>query len=71
MQEHFCVLVCKMEGFPGGVSGKDPCLPMQETKMCGFDPWVGKTPRGEHGNPLQCSGLENPHGQRRLVGSSP
>ena len=31
----------------------------------GFDPWVGKMPwRGEHGNPLQGSCLENPHGQR-------
>ena len=26
----------------------------------GFDPWVGKTPGGGHGNPLQCSCLENP-----------
>ena len=26
---------------------------------CGFDPWVGKSPRGGHGNPLQNSCLEN------------
>ena len=26
---------------------------------------------GRHGNPLQCSCLENPHGQRSLVGYSP
>ena len=26
---------------------------------------------GGLGNPLQCSCLENPHGQRRLVGCSP
>ena len=25
-----------------------------------FNPWVGKIPRGGHGNPLQCSSLENP-----------
>ena len=44
MQEYFCVLVWEMEGFPDGASGKDPHLPMKETKMSGFDPWVGKTP---------------------------
>ena len=27
-------------------------------------------PGGGHGNPLQYSGLENPHGQRSLVGCS-
>ena len=26
----------------------------------GFDPWVEKIPWGGHGNPLQCSCLENP-----------
>ena len=25
-----------------------------------FDPWVGKSPGGGHGNPLQYSCLENP-----------
>ena len=29
-------------------------------KRSGFDPWVGKSPRGGHGNPLQYSCLENP-----------
>ena len=32
----------------------------------GFNPWVGKIPWGEHDNPLQYSGLENPHGHGRL-----
>ena len=27
-----------------------------------FDPWVGKIPGEGHGNPLQCSYLEKPHG---------
>ena len=27
-------------------------------------PGFGRSPAGGHGNPLQCSGLENPHGQR-------
>ena len=30
---------------------------MRET---GFDPWVGRSPGGGHGNPLQYSCLENP-----------
>ena len=33
----------------------------------GFDPWLGRFPGG-HGNPLQYSCLENPHGQRSLAG---
>ena len=35
--------------------------------------WSGlrRSPRGGHGNPLQYSCLENPHGQRSLAGHSP
>ena len=36
-----------------------------------FNPWVGKIPGGGHGNALQYSCLENPHGQRSLAGYSP
>ena len=32
---------------------------------------LGRSPAGGHGNPLQYSCLENPYGQRSLVGSSP
>ena len=43
-----------------------------EVKRPGFDPTPGsgRSPRGGYGNPLQYSCLENPHGQRRLVGYS-
>ena len=34
-------------------------------------PWVERSPGGGQGNPLQCSCLENPHGQRSLAGYSP
>ena len=34
-------------------------------------PGLGRFPGGGHGNPLQYSCLENPHGQRSLVGYSP
>ena len=33
-------------------------------------PGLGRFPGGGHGNPLQCSCLENAHGQRSLAGSS-
>ena len=32
---------------------------------------LGRSPGEGHGNPLQHSGLENPHGQRSLAGYSP
>jgi len=34
----------------------------------GFDCALGRSPGGGHGNPLQYSCLENPHGQRSLEG---
>ena len=34
-------------------------------------PKLGKSPGGGHGNPLQNSCLENPHGQRSLAGCIP
>ena len=36
----------------------------------GLIPGSGRSPGGENGNPLQYSCLENPHGQRSLVGYS-
>ena len=37
----------------------------------GSIPELGRSPGGGHGNPLQYSCLETPHGQRSLVGDSP
>jgi len=37
----------------------------------GSIPGLERCPGGGHGNPLQYSCLENPHGQRSLVGYSP
>ena len=34
-------------------------------------PGLGRSLGGGHGNPLQYSCLDNPHGQRRLAGYSP
>ena len=36
----------------------------------GSTPGLGRSPERGHGNPLQYSCLENPHGQRSLVGYS-
>ena len=35
----------------------------------GLIPGLGRLPGEGHGKPLQCSCLENPHGQRSLAGS--
>ena len=48
-------------GFPGGASGKEPTCQSRRHEKHGFNPQVRKIPPGGgHGNPLQCSCLENP-----------
>ena len=55
-------------GFTGGLAGKEcPCNVGDLDSIPGF----GRSPGGGHGNPLQYSCLENPHGQRSLEGCSP
>ena len=39
---------------------KTPDCQCRRQKRCESDPWVGKTPGGGHGNPLQDSFLEIP-----------
>ena len=56
------------EGFPGGSDGKESTCGKGDL---GLIPGLGRSPGGGHGNPLQHSCLENPHGQRSLVGYSP
>ena len=51
-------------GFPGGSEGKESVC------NAGDLGWED-SPGGGHGNPLQYSCLENPHGQRSLAGYSP
>ena len=55
-------------GFPGGSDGKESSYNVGDL---GLTPGLGRSPGGGHGNPLQYSCLENPHGQRILVGYSP
>ena len=54
-------------GFLGGSDGKESACNAGDL---GLTPRLGRSPRGEHGNPLQYSCLENPHGQWCLVGYS-
>ena len=42
-----------------------------DVRDVGSDPGLGRSSAGGHGNPFQCSYLDNPHGQRSLVGYSP
>ena len=58
-------------GFPGGASGKEPPANAGDVRDLGSIPGLGRPPGGGHGNPLQYSCLENPHGQRSLAGYSP
>ena len=54
--------------FPGGSDGKASAYSSGDL---GLIPGLGTYPGEGHGNPLQYSCLENPHGQRSLVGYSP
>ena len=52
-------------GFPGGSAGKESaCSAGDLGSILG----LGRSPGGGHGNPLQYSCLENPHGQSNLAG---
>ena len=55
-------------GFPGGSDGKEST---QTAGDLGLIPGLGRCPGGGHGNPLQDSCLENPHGQRSLADYHP
>ena len=56
-------------GFPGCSDGKESGCNAGDL---GLIPGLGRrSPGGGHGNPFQYSCLENPHGQRSLVGYSP
>ena len=54
-------------GFPGGSDSKESTCSARDP---GSIPGLGKCPGGGHGNPLQYTCLENPHGQRNLAGYS-
>ena len=57
-------------GFPGGSDGKESACNAGDLGSIPIPGW-GRSPGGGHGNPLQYSCLENPHGQKSLAGYSP
>ena len=67
MHSYYSILWMKW-GFPGGSDGKESA---HNERNLGLIPELGRSPGGGHGNSLQYSCLENPHGQRSLVGYSP
>ena len=56
------------QGFPGGSDGKESAHNAGDP---GSPPGLRRSPGEAHGNPLQYSCLENPLGQRSLLGYSP
>ena len=61
-------IACWITGFPGCLDGKESVCNVGDQ---GSIPGLGRSPEGGHGNTLQYSCLENPHGQRSLAGCSP
>jgi len=55
-------------GFSGDSDGKEAAC---KARNLGLIPELGRSPGGRHGNPLQYSCLENPHGEKSLAGYSP
>ena len=55
------------KGFPGGSVGRESTCSAEDL---GLIPGLGRSPERGHGNPFQFPCLENPHGQRSLVGCS-
>ena len=55
-------------GFLGGSDGKESSCNVGDP---GSISGLGRSPGGRHGNPLQSSSLENPHGQKSLASYSP
>ena len=58
------VTLLNIVDFPGDSDGRELAC---EAGYLGSIPGFGRSPGGGHGNPLQYSCLENPHGQRSLV----
>ena len=65
---HFMKSHGRNSGFPGGSDRKESACNVERPDSI---PGLGRFPGGGHDNPLCYSCLENPHGQRNLVGYSP
>ena len=54
------MFTCKLYISSGGTKGKEPACQCRRHKRNGFDSWLGRSPGGGHGYPLQYSCLDNP-----------
>ena len=61
-------MATKLMDFSGSSAGKESSCNAGDL---GLIPGLGRSPGAGNGNPLQYSCLENPHGQRSLLGYSP
>ena len=76
--KHACYMICsapfsfpncprmRLEGFPGGASGKESACQCKRPKRCGFDHWVGKIPWRSAWQPTPEFLSGGSHGQRSL-----
>ena len=65
-QQTFTIINSKgIHHFPGGSDDKESTCNAGDLDSI---PGLGRSPGGGHGNPLKYSCLENPRGQRSLVG---
>ena len=60
--------ISRYMGFPSGSIGKESTCNVGDLDLI---PGLERSSGGGHGNPLQYSCLENPHGQRSLVNYRP
>ena len=63
-----CLKANGVKGFPSDSDGEETAHNAGDLSL---NPGLGRSPEEGHSNPLQCSCLENPHGQRSLVGYGP
>ena len=65
-QQTFTIINSKgIHHFPGGSDDKESTCNAGDLDSI---PGLGRSPEGGHGNSIKYSCLENPHGQRSLVG---
>ena len=67
----FLISVFQTQGFPCGRAVKHPPVNEGDARDVGLILGLGRSPGVGNGTPLQYSCLEDPHGQRSLVGYSP
>ena len=65
---YILVHISFLQGFPCGSAGKESACDAGDLDLI---PGLVRSPGGVHGNPLQFSSLENPHGQRSFASYSP